>query len=138
MELTEQQLVDELQNIAVATTNATLAEGGFVPPPTMHMFCSDLGRQPYAGYVRSRPYFPGDDAHTAVETLGLVASFVNASRVVLAWEQADLQIALQRPGELLPTGRACATNGGSGPTRRTSASGGMGTVSDDIRPYGLC
>ncbi|KAA1014824.1 modular polyketide synthase [Pseudonocardia sp. EV170527-09] len=33
---------------------------------------------------------------------------------------------------------ACATNGGSGPTRRTSASGGMGTVSDDIRPYGLC
>lgn len=104
MELTEQQQVDELEYIAVATTDTMLAEGGFVPPPTMHMFCEDLGRQPYAGYVRARPFYPGDDAHTAIETLGLVASFVNASRLVLSWEQADLQIALQRPGELLPTG----------------------------------
>lgn len=104
MELTEQQIVDELESIAVATTDAMVAEGGFVPPPTMHMFCSDLGRQSYAGYVRARPFYPGDDAYTAIETLGLVASFVRASRLVLAWEQADLQIALQRPGELLPTG----------------------------------
>lgn len=104
MELTEQQLVDELENVAVATTDAMLAEGGFAPPPTMHMFSADLGRRPYAGYVRSRPFFPGDDAHTAVETLGLLASLVNASRLVMAWEQADLRIALQRPGEPLPTG----------------------------------
>jgi len=103
MKLTE-HLVDELEKIAVATTGAMLAEGGFVPPPTMHMFCEDLGRRPYAGYVRARPFYPGDDAHTAVETFGRDASFVNASRLVLAWEQADLQIALQRPGELLPTG----------------------------------
>ncbi|MBO4236832.1 hypothetical protein [Pseudonocardia alni] len=104
MEPTEQQLVDELEYIAIATTSAMLAEGGFVPPMTMHMLDDDLGDQPYAGYVRARPFYPGDDAHTAIETLGLIASFVNASRVALAWEQADLQIALQRPGELLPTG----------------------------------
>lgn len=40
-----------------------LAEGGFVSAPTMHMFCDDLGRQPYAGYVRARPFYPVDDAH---------------------------------------------------------------------------
>ncbi|GAA1399246.1 hypothetical protein GCM10009613_54610 [Pseudonocardia kongjuensis] len=106
--MTESDVVDELESLVVATTDAMLAEGGFVPPLTMHVFCGDLGRQPYAGYVRARPFYPGNDAHRAVETFGLVASFVNASRLVLAWEHADLHIALQHPGEMLPTGLVVA------------------------------
>ncbi|ANY06374.1 hypothetical protein [Pseudonocardia sp. HH130630-07] len=36
--------------------------------------------------------------------MGLLASMVNASRLVVVWEQADLQVALQRPGPALPSG----------------------------------
>ncbi|WP_071339567.1 hypothetical protein [Pseudonocardia sp. HH130630-07] len=56
-ELTEQGWVEELERVAVAvavaTTVAMLDAGGFVPAPTMHLWCEALGRQPYAGYVRS-------------------------------------------------------------------------------------
>ncbi|MEJ8279421.1 hypothetical protein [Pseudonocardia spirodelae] len=95
--------MDDLEQDAVDTTAAMLAEGGWVPPPTVHLLCAELPRLPYVGYLRSRPFYRGDDAHRAIAGLGWIASLTQASRVVLIWEQADLSIALQRPPSL-PSG----------------------------------
>lgn len=73
-------------------------------PPTAHLLCRELDTVPYAGFVHVRPFYSGEDAHRAVVDLALVASMVNSSRLVVVWEQADLQVALRIPGPPLPTG----------------------------------
>lgn len=94
--MTERQWVDELEQLAVDMTAAMLAEGAWVPPPTVHLLCSELPRLPYVGYMRSRPFYRGEDAHRGIVGLGWVASMAHASRLVIVWEQADLSVALGR------------------------------------------
>lgn len=101
--MTEAMWVDELEQLAVDTTAAMLAAGGWVPPPTAHFLCAELSRLPYVGYLRTRPFYRGEDAHRAIAGLGWMASIAQASRLVLVWEQADLSIALERPSPL-PSG----------------------------------
>ena len=101
--MTEPTWVDELEQLAIGTTAAMLAEGGWVPPPTAYLLCAELPQLPYVGYLRTRPFYRGEDAHRAITGLGWMASMTAAARLMLVWEQADLSIALERP-EPLPSG----------------------------------
>lgn len=90
----------ELAPAAVEAVEATLHDGGFVLPPTAHLLGGDL----LTGFVQSRPFYQGQDAHQAIVDLALITSFTSASRVILAWEQADLHVALGLSGPPPPTG----------------------------------
>jgi hypothetical protein len=102
--LTHAQCAAEIESAALVAVESTLNEGGFVPPPTLHLVCDRLGSASYAGYIQSRPFHQGEDAHRAIVDLALVASMTAASRLIFAWEQADVQVALRLPGPALPTG----------------------------------
>ncbi|MGQ0480974.1 MAG: hypothetical protein ACT4O0_08105 [Pseudonocardia sp.] len=89
--------VERLDEIAVATADATLRENGFVQPPTVHLLSAELD-PPYVGYLTCRPFYRGTDAATAIARLGVLPSALGASRLVLTWENADLCTALELPG----------------------------------------
>jgi hypothetical protein len=96
--------VDQLDDMAVRVTDALLREGAGVQPPTVHVLVDELD-QPYVGYVRCRPFYRGRDAHAAVGAMGLFASQLGASRVVVTYEHADMALGWEDPdaGEA-PTG----------------------------------
>lgn len=104
--LTQAQAATKLNHVVVSATEVALHDGGIVPPPTVHLLCDGPGLIQYAGFVQCRSFYQGDDAHQAIVDLALAASIANASRLIVAWEQADLQVALQLPGPPLPTGLA--------------------------------
>ena len=89
--------VERLDEIAVATADATLRERGLLQPPTVHVLAADLD-PPYVGYLACRPFYRGTDARAAIAALGVLPSALGASRIVLTWEHADLCTALEVPG----------------------------------------
>jgi hypothetical protein len=88
---------ESIDGLAVAVADATLRELGMVQPPVVHMLV-DGACPPYLGYLTCRPLRPGGDAAAAVASLGVLPSALGASRLVIAWEHADLCVALKTPG----------------------------------------
>jgi hypothetical protein len=89
--------VDRIAEAAVGAADALLREAGALQPPTVHMLSTELSPA-YVGYLRSRAFYRGQDAAVAVAALGVLPSALGASRLVLAWEHADLCTALELPG----------------------------------------
>jgi hypothetical protein len=89
--------VKRLDEMAVATVDAMLREGGFLQPPTVHLLVDDLD-PPYVGYLTCRPFHRGTDARAAIAALGVLPSALDASRLVVTWEHTDLCTALELPG----------------------------------------
>jgi hypothetical protein len=88
--------VEHVAAAAVAGTDATLRVTGFVQPPTVHVFSTELD-PPYIGYVVCRPFYRGADAAAAMVALGALPAALRASRVLVCWEQSDLYTALELP-----------------------------------------
>lgn len=88
--------VEQVEAAAVAGTDAMLRAAGFVQPPTVHLFSTELD-PPYIGYVVCRPFYPGADAAAAIAALGALPAAVRAERVLVCWEHSDLCTALQLP-----------------------------------------
>jgi hypothetical protein len=97
-------VVSAVEDACLAGAEATLKNGGFVPRPQLHMLIDDWD-QPYVGYVDTRPYCHGSDAFNAIRQLADAPAAIAATRVVMAWESADLCNSLHGPGEY-PNGLA--------------------------------
>ena len=91
------ELVDAVESGIVDLAEKMLTDGAWVCPPMLHLLSKHLP-QPYLGSVTTRPFRRGADARSAVATLGLLASVVPATRVVVVWEYSDLCAALDLPG----------------------------------------
>jgi hypothetical protein len=99
--------VDPMMTVAdacVAGADAALRSGGSVPEPQVQMFI-DPWDQPYVGYVTSRPYYGGRDAAEAIMGMGAAPAAIKATRLLIAWEEADLWTSLAGPADY-PTGFA--------------------------------
>jgi hypothetical protein len=84
------------------TAEKLMREAGMMPLPTAHMFMDD--EEPsYVGYVTTRPFYRGADAAVAIGRLGELPAALYATRLLLAWEHADLYTALDVPGDVFPT-----------------------------------
>lgn len=92
--------MDALAHAVVHATEVMLADSGFVQAPTCHMLGEH--QQAYLGYLTSRPFYPGEDAATAIRLLGVLPSVLHATRLVVTWESADLRVALDEPGATFP------------------------------------
>jgi hypothetical protein len=88
--------VDRIDDMAVDMTDRALRTDGSVPPPTVHFLLDGLD-PPYVGYLTCRPMYRGEDAAQAVRAMGLVGSMLGATRMVIAFENADLCTALELP-----------------------------------------
>lgn len=89
--------VDTLDDMAVHVTDTMLREGAGVQPPTVHVLLDDLVQQPYVGYLRCRPFYRGRDALGAVAAMGLFASQLRASRLLVTYEHADMASGWEDP-----------------------------------------
>ena len=97
-------VIDAVERACLVAADEAARAGGFVPQPQVHMLI-DRWQQPYVGYVLTRPYRQGLDAVKAITRLGDAPAAVRATRVVLAWEDADLRTSLNGPGDY-PNGMA--------------------------------
>ena len=97
-------VIDAVEQACLAAADTAMRAGGFVPQPQVHMLI-DRWQQPYVGYVLTRPYRQGLDAVKAITRLADAPAAVRATRVVLAWEHADLRTSLHGPGDY-PNGMA--------------------------------
>jgi hypothetical protein len=88
----------EIESACLSGAKASLDFAGFVPAPQLHILI-DARDQPYVGYVRTREYYEGADAVTAIGGLALLPAAVCATRVMLVWEEADLRASLSGPGD---------------------------------------
>jgi hypothetical protein len=71
--------------------------GGSPPMPTVHVFTEHVTAQPYAGFMSARPPAVGRHTMASVAGLGLLPLALAATRVVIVWEQADLETSLHGP-----------------------------------------
>jgi hypothetical protein len=92
------EVISAVEQACVAGADASMRHGGFVPEPQVHMLIDDWD-QPYVGWVSTRPYRQGGDAVKAITRLADAPAAIMATRVVLVWEDADLRVSLQGPGE---------------------------------------
>ena len=97
-------VIDAVERACLAAADKVMRAGGFVPQPQVHMLI-DRWQQPYVGYVLTRPYRQGLDAIKAITRMADAPAAVRATRVVLAWEHADLRTSLHGPGDY-PNGMA--------------------------------
>lgn len=79
-----------------AGLDAELRGTGGVLAPTVHILAEAL-EQPLVGKVTCRRFYPGADAAAAITELGLLPSALSATRLVVAWEAQDLNVALEAP-----------------------------------------
>jgi hypothetical protein len=91
-------LIDAVRNACLVAADKAMRAGGYVPQPQVHMFIDDWD-QPYLGYALTRPYREGVDAVRAITRLGDVAAAARATRVVVAWEHADLHVSVHGQGD---------------------------------------
>ncbi|GGJ89736.1 hypothetical protein GCM10010123_19420 [Pilimelia anulata] len=98
----EHPMASQLRRVVLETAEQVMREAGAVPPPTVHIFIDTMD-PPYAGYVTSRQFRRGADAAAAIARLGELPASMYATRLLVAWEHADLMTALQAPGEVFPT-----------------------------------
>ncbi len=101
---TSVDLIDAVRHACLVAADEALRAGGYVPQPQVHMFIDEWD-QPYLGYVLTRPYREGVDAVQAITRLGDVAAAARATRVVVAWEHADLHTSVHGGGDF-PNGMA--------------------------------
>lgn len=96
--------VDQLDDMAVETTDAMLRAGGGVQAPTVRVLIDGL--QPaFVGQLGCRPFYRGSDAHEAVAVMGLFGSMLDASRLLISYEHSDMVLGWQDPdAEDAPTG----------------------------------
>jgi hypothetical protein len=97
-------MIETVEKACLAAADKAMRAGGFVPEPQVHMLI-DRWDQPYVGYVLTRPYRQGLDAVKAITRLGDAPAAARATRVVLAWENADLRTSVHGPGDY-PNGMA--------------------------------
>lgn len=98
----EHPVVRQVTEAVVEGAEGLMREAGMMPPPVVHLFMDDM-KPPYAGYVSSRPFQRRADAAHAIARLGEFPGAMFASRLLMAWEHADLMTALEAPGEWFPT-----------------------------------
>jgi hypothetical protein len=103
-EVSVDPILGMVEQSCLAGAEAALRAGGFIPEPQVHMFIDDWA-QPYVGYVISRPYHRGRDAAEAIVGLGAAPAAIKATRILIAWEEADLWTSLCGPADY-PTGFA--------------------------------
>lgn len=84
-----QFVVDTIMEATRRGTDASLRAGGVAMPPQAHLLVEQL-EQPYLGYMTCRPIHGGRDITPALRGLGVMASLIGASRLVLAWENHGL------------------------------------------------
>jgi hypothetical protein len=96
--LSGEQTVDAIAGAVRAGLDAQLRHDGTVLRPTMFVLAEDLD-PPLLCSVECRRFYPGVDAATALVTMGMAPAVMAATRVVLAWEAQDLNVALQLPVE---------------------------------------
>ena len=89
--------VNQLDDMAVAVTDAMLRAGGGVQVPTVHVLVEGLDPA-YVGKLVCRQFYRGRDAHEAVAVMGLFGSMLGASRLVFTYEHADMARAWEAPG----------------------------------------
>ena len=75
-----------------------LRRAGVVLPPTVYVFAEDLD-PPFVYSVQCRRFYRGADAAAAVAELGELPSALAASRLLVAWEEQDLKVALGLPAD---------------------------------------
>ncbi|MDT7708087.1 MAG: hypothetical protein QOG20_3694 [Pseudonocardiales bacterium] len=97
------ELVDDVERSSAEKTDHFMRLGGMASPPTTHLL-SKHARQAYLGCVSIRPFYRGTDAAAAVTTLGLLPSVATATHLVVVWEYAALNVALQSAGDPFPSG----------------------------------
>ncbi|MBL1080290.1 hypothetical protein JK358_38435 [Nocardia sp. 2] len=71
---------------------------GMAPRPQLHFILEDRP-EPHAGYVMSRFYHRGADAHAAIAGLGRAAAAICSTQLVLMWEECDLRASLFGAGD---------------------------------------
>jgi hypothetical protein len=91
--MTVDPILGVVEEACLAGAEAALRDGGFVPEPQVHMFI-DHWEQPYVGYGISRPYHRGRDAAEAIVGLGAAPAAINATRILIVWQEADLWTSL--------------------------------------------
>jgi len=101
---TSVDLIDAVKRACLVAADKAMRAGGYVPQPQVHMFI-DEWEQPYLGYVLTRPYREGVDAVKAITRLGDAAAAARATRVLVAWEHADLHASVHGGGDY-PNGMA--------------------------------
>ena len=101
---TSVDLIDAVKHACLVAADKAMRAGGYVPQPQVHMLL-DRWEQPYLGYLFTRPYRDGVDAVRAITRLGDAAAAARATRVVVAWEHADLHRSVHGGGDY-PNGMA--------------------------------
>lgn len=90
------EMVSEMEWGVRSALDQTLRATGAVHPPAVYMF-TDTREPSFLGSVVCRPFYPGEDAYRALNRLGDVPAAVEATRLLLAWEAQDLNVALHLP-----------------------------------------
>jgi len=90
------EVVDHIEDAVRHGIEAQLRADGGVMPQTVCILAEDL-EQPYIGQLSCRRFYPGADAAAAVMTMGVLPAVMAATRLVVAWEAQDLNVALKAP-----------------------------------------
>ena len=98
-----QDIPDEIHRILIDASKETIYTTGEIPRPQVHMFAEDMPDQ-YIGWVSCRAFYRGHDAVTAIGDLGVLASVMKMTRLMVLWESCDLATALDRGEGPFPRG----------------------------------
>jgi hypothetical protein len=85
-----------LEGVMVQSAESAMLSSGIAPRPQVHVF--DRTRaQPMRGYVICRFYSRGDDAVSAIANLGVLATALGATDLIVFWEESDLRTSVFGP-----------------------------------------
>lgn len=98
----ETSLAEMLRSTMVKAADDTFRKIGLCPIPQIHVLAENMD-QPYLGYIHTRPFYRGEDAAKAISELGVFPAAMGATRVLVAWENRDINVALQTGGEKTPS-----------------------------------
>jgi len=82
----------EMSTILINAAKAELHGTGCVPRPQAYMFAEDTP----IGFVTCRRFYTGSDSITAIGDLGVLPSVMKMTRLLILWENSDLEVALDR------------------------------------------
>jgi hypothetical protein len=98
----EVSFASTLRSAVIKAADDTFRQLGFCPVPQIHVLAEDMA-QPYLGYIHTRPFHQGEDAAKAITELGLFPAAMGATRVLMAWENRDINVAMRTGGEKAPS-----------------------------------
>lgn len=90
-------IAEAVAKSALSTFEQLMREHGTVAPPMVHVLVEELPNI-YAGFAATRQFYRGEDAATAIAGLGSFPASMVADRVLVCWENSDLNTALKGPG----------------------------------------